>query len=267
MPSQKRERQRAGRDARRDAARAAQRRAQRRRQVIALVALVGVIFAIAFVISQSGDDDGTDVATEGGTTTSAPAEDAKPATFGTTPCPPEEGAAERTASFAAAPENCLKKGEDYQATVETDVGTFVIDLDEKNAPVTANNFVFLARHRAYEDVPFHRVMPDFVVQGGDVEKANGTGGPGYEFGDELPEAGQYKLGSVAMANSGANTNGSQFFVITGPNGVALPPSYSLFGEVTSGYEEVVKLIEKDGSPEGAPTVTHKIVKVTISEKG
>ena len=128
--------------------------------------------------------------------------------------------------------------------------------------MTVNNFVFLARNRAYEDVPFHRVIPGFVVQGGDVEKGDGTGGPGYEFADELPEQGEYEIGSVAMANSGPDTNGSQFFVITGDQGVSLPPNYSLFGKVTDGLD-VVKKIEADGSPGGTPTVTHKIVKVTI----
>jgi cyclophilin family peptidyl-prolyl cis-trans isomerase len=125
--------------------------------------------------------------------------------------------------------------------------------------------VFLSRYRAYEDVPFHRVIPGFVVQGGDVESGSGSGGPGYEYADELPEKGQYEIGSVAMANSGPNTNGSQFFVVTGDQGVQLPPNYSLFGKVTEGMD-VVKKIEADGSAGGTPTVVHKIVKVTIDEK-
>jgi len=257
MPSEKRERQRVGREARREAARAAQRRAQRRRQIITIVVLLALIFGIGLVLNLRGDDDGTDVAAGDGTTTTVAAE------FGDAPCPPEEGAAERKTAFDEAPANCLDSGEDYRAVVETDLGTFTIDLNEDDAPVTVNNFVFLARYRAYEDVPFHRVIPGFVVQGGDVEKGDGTGGPGYQFADELPENGEYELGSVAMANSGPDTNGSQFFVITGDQGVALPPNYSLFGKVTDGFDEVVKKIEADGSPGGTPNVTHKIVKVTI----
>jgi cyclophilin family peptidyl-prolyl cis-trans isomerase len=101
------------------------------------------------------------------------------------------------------------------------------------------------------------------VQGGDP-KGDGTGGPGYQFADELPQKGAYKIGSLAMANSGPNTNGSQFFVITGDQGVSLPPSYSLFGSVTDGMD-VVKKIEADGDTSGTPKVVHKMVKVTIEE--
>lgn len=257
MPTEKRERQRAGREARRAAARAAQRRAQRRRQIITIVVLVLVIFGIGLALNLTGDDDSTDVtAGDDATTTTIAAQ------FGDTPCPPAEGAAEKQTSFGEAPANCLEEGEDYRAVVETDLGTFTIDLAEDDAPVTVNNFVFLARYRAYEDVPFHRVIPGFVVQGGDVEKGDGTGGPGYQFADELPERGEYEVGSVAMANSGPDTNGSQFFVITGDQGVALDPNYSLFGKVTDGLD-VVKQIEADGSPGGTPNVIHKIVKVTI----
>ena len=258
MPSEKRERQRAGREARREAARAAQRRAQRRRQVITVVVLFAAIFGIGLFFNLRDDDDGeTDVAAGDSTTTTVAAQ------FGDAPCPPEEGAAERTATFGEAPADCLEDGEDYKATIETDKGTFTIDLFEDDAPLTVNNFVFLARYKAYEEVPFHRVIPGFVVQGGDVEMANGTGGPGYQFADELPDEGDYEIGSVAMANSGPDTNGSQFFVITGDQGVQLPPNYSLFGKVTDGLD-VVKAIETDGSPGGTPNVVHKIVKVTIT---
>ena len=135
-----------------------------------------------------------------------------------------------------------------------------------------NSFVFLARYRAYEDVPFHRVIPDFVVQGGDVELGNGRGGPGYEFPDELPDPGDYKAGSLAMANSGPNTNGSQFFIITSDTGaqtltqaVGGKANYSLFGEVIEGMD-VVKAIEADGAEDpNPPKVVHKMTKVTIEE--
>ena len=266
MPTDKRERQRAGREARRAAARAAQRRAQRRRQVISIVALLAIVGGIGVFISLSGDDGDNVSAGSGGSTTTAPASGSTTeAKVGTTACPPAEGAAEPKKSFDGAPKDCLTKGATYTADVETDVGSFTIALDQEKAPKTVNSFVFLSRYGAYADVPFHRVIPGFVVQGGDVESGTGTGGPGYEYADELPKQGEYKIGSVAMANSGPNTNGSQFFVITGDQGVALPPNYSLFGEVTSGMD-VVKKIEADGSAEGTPKVTHKIVKVTINEK-
>ena len=104
-----------------------------------------------------------------------------------------------------------------------------------------------------------------MAQGGDPS-GDGSGGPGYEFDDELPEQGDYEIGSVAMANAGANTNGSQFFIITGDAGVQLPPSYSLFGKVTKGMDAVEK-IEADGSAgDGAPATVHTIESVTIAEK-
>ena len=125
--------------------------------------------------------------------------------------------------FDSAPPMCLDPGATYQAIVTTNMGEFTIDLDAEAAPQTVNNFVFLARNVYYDDTPCHRIITDFVVQCGDPT-GTGTGGPGYEFADELPEAGAYQLGSIAMANSGPDTNGSQFFIITGEQGVALPPT-------------------------------------------
>jgi cyclophilin family peptidyl-prolyl cis-trans isomerase len=266
VPTDKRERQRAGREARREAARAAQRRAQRRRQIISVIALLAVVGSIGVFISLSGgDDDGENVSTASSTTTTPDAGSTTPTKVGTADCPPDEGASEPKKSFDGAPKDCLTEGATYTADVETDVGTFAIALDQTKAPKTVNSFVFLSRYRAYEGVPFHRVIPGFVVQGGDVANGNGSGDAGYEFADELPKQGEYEIGSVAMANSGPNTNGSQFFVVTGDQGVQLPPNYSLFGKVTSGMD-VVKQIEADGSAEGTPKVTHTIVKVTITEK-
>lgn len=180
-----------------------------------------------------------------------------------TDCPPEQGAAERTTQFAAPPAMCIDPAKTYTATVTTDVGEFTVDLDARKAPATVNNFVFLARHKFYDGVVFHRVIPGFMNQTGDPE-GTGQGGPGYAFGDELPQAGEYEVGSVAMANAGPDTNGSQFFVVTGDDGVALPPDYSLFGKVTSGMD-VVHRIEQDGSPGGAPSTEHRMESVRITE--
>ena len=99
------------------------------------------------------------------------------------------------------------------------------------------------------------------MQGGDPT-GTGAGGPGYEFGDELPKAGSYKIGTVAMANAGANTNGSQFFIVVGTAGTQLPPSYSIFGQVTSGMS-VVNQIAADGTASGTPTKVHRMISVTI----
>jgi cyclophilin family peptidyl-prolyl cis-trans isomerase len=179
-------------------------------------------------------------------------------------CPPADGSATRTTEFPAPPDaSCTTKGKTYKATFETDAGTFHVTFDSVAAPKTVNNFVYLARYHYFDGLTFHRVIPGFVVQGGDP-KGDGTGGPGYQIADELPKAGAYKVGSLAMANSGPNTNGSQFFVITGDQGVKLPPSYSLFGQVTDGID-IVKKIEADGDPSGTPKVVHKMVKVTIQE--
>jgi cyclophilin family peptidyl-prolyl cis-trans isomerase len=129
-----------------------------------------------------------------------------------------------------------------------------------------NNFVVLARYNYYEGSPFHRIIPDFVIQGGDaVGDPLGTGDPGYSFDDELPETGAYEVGSVAMANSGPDTNGSQFFVITGESGVALPPNYSLFGKVTAGFDVVEQIEAIETNADDAPTRRIVIETIRITE--
>src|SRR5260370_19977019 len=124
----------------------------------------------------------------------------------------------------------------YQATITTDRGDIVIDLDHGRAPKTVNNFVFLARDGFYDGLTFHRVVDDFVVQGGCPE-GSGRGNPGYRFDDE-PVVGEYVAGAVAMANSGTNTNGSQFFICTVDDRRKLAKSYNLFGQVVSGMDIV-----------------------------
>lgn len=122
----------------------------------------------------------------------------------------------------------------YRVTLETNKGTIVMDLDPKLAPNSVNNFVNLARDGYYTGLTFHRVVPEFVIQGGCPE-GTGTGGPGYRFDDE-PVTGDYTLGAVAMANGGPNTNGSQFFICIDDCQSKLAPAYNLFGHVTSGME-------------------------------
>ena len=182
---------------------------------------------------------------------------------GDTPCPKPDGTSQRTTVFAKPPPRCIDPNKSYSAEFRTTRGTFVISLDPKGAPNTVNNFVVLARYKFFEGIPFHRIIPGFVVQVGDP-LATGTGGPGYKFDDELPKQGAYKIGSVAMANSGPNTNGSQFFIITGEAGVILPPKYSHFGTVTQGLD-AVKSIEAVGTPEGPPTEQVIIQSVSIRE--
>ena len=168
-------------------------------------------------------------------------------------------------SFSAPPEMEIDPAKRYVAEMETSMGSMTIELDPSAAPKTVNNFVFLARQGYYDGVIFHRVIQGFVLQGGDPE-GTGRGGPGYKFEDELPKPGRYEVGSLAMANAGPNTNGSQFFVISDPSGVRLPPQYSLFGKVVKGLD-VVDAIEK--VPTGAgdrPKEDVVINSVTITEK-
>jgi len=122
----------------------------------------------------------------------------------------------------------------YRVTITTDRGPIVMDLDPQLAPVTVNNFVGLARNGYYDGLTFHRVVPDFVIQGGCPE-GSGRGGPGYKFADE-PVKGEYRLGAVAMANSGPDTNGSQFFICIDECQTKLAPSYNLFGYVVEGMD-------------------------------
>jgi cyclophilin family peptidyl-prolyl cis-trans isomerase len=129
----------------------------------------------------------------------------------------------------------------YQATIVTPRGNIVLCLQPELAPTTVNNFVTLARNKFYDGLTFWRVEPGFVIQGGDPQ-GNGVGGPGYQFNDE-PVRGQYVIGAVAMANSGPNSNGSQFFIDTADDTAQLKPLYNLFGKVESG-QNVAASIQK-----------------------
>jgi cyclophilin family peptidyl-prolyl cis-trans isomerase len=184
-------------------------------------------------------------------------------------CPKNPTTALQKQKWSSAPATIIDAAKTYSATVKTDVGTFVIALDAKDAPQTVNNFVFLAQHRFFDCVIFHRVIPGFVDQTGDPT-GTGSGGPGYTIPDELPAkaanpADQYPLGSVAMANTGQpHSGGSQWFIVAGAQGESLANSYSLFGHVTSGMS-VVEKINAQGSASGVPPdVTHRMLKVTIT---
>jgi cyclophilin family peptidyl-prolyl cis-trans isomerase len=136
--------------------------------------------------------------------------------------------------MAQPPANEIDASKIYRATVTTDRGVMVMDLDPKLAPNSVNNFVVLARQGYYDGLTFHRVVPDFVIQGGCPE-GSGRGGPGYKFADE-PVQGEYTLGAVAMANAGKNTNGSQFFVCIDDCSRKLTKDYNLFGYVVDGMD-------------------------------
>ena len=173
------------------------------------------------------------------------------------PFPPLDGSAEKTQKFPAAPEMGIDPSKRYTATMETSMGTLVIALDAARAPKTVNNFVYLAGYHYYDGIIFHRIINGFVCQGGDPT-GTGMGGPGYRFEDELPKAGQYQIGSLAMANAGPNTNGSQFFLISGPSGVQLPPQYSLFGQVVKGLD-IVDAMQKVPTARGDKPIDDVVI--------
>ena len=269
MATQKRQRKKSGRQARQQALAEARRQQSRRRTVIVAVVFVAIIGLVAAVTGAfSGGGSSKKVASTGSSTTQAPPSTVKGASVTSdTQCPKADGSSPRTTSFAKPPPMCIDVGKTYTATMQTTQGgPITIALDPKQAPKTVNNFVVLARYHFFDGVTFHRIVPDFVIQGGDPQ-GTGQGGPGYAFADELPKAGQYKIGSLAMANSGPNTNGSQFFIITGQQGVALPPNYSLFGQVTSGMDVVNKIaaLAVPNAPNGAPSQTVAMTSVTIAE--
>lgn len=161
-----------------------------------------------------------------------------------------------------------------RATIATEIGDIDIELYDQSAPKAAANFIALARKGFYDDVIFHRVIPGFVIQGGDGQygkKAElqrsrvGTGGPGYKFEDE-PVAGEYVRGSLAMANAGPNTNGSQFFIIHADLTGKLPKNYTLFGLVTKGMDVVDKIVSAPRDNKDLPNEPVAMTSVTIHDE-
>lgn len=168
-----------------------------------------------------------------------------------------------TKQYDSAPDLDIDLSRSYSATLDTNRGEIVIDFDPERAPQTVNNFVFLANDGFYDGVIFHRVIENFMIQGGDPT-GTGTGGPGYRFRDEIEGPGEYSRGTVAMANSGPNTNGSQFFIVHKDTG--LPHSYTIFGEVTAGMDTVDSIAASDTDNADRPRDDVVINKVTITEE-
>ncbi|MDD9267787.1 peptidylprolyl isomerase [Paenibacillus sp. GCM10023248] len=154
----------------------------------------------------------------------------------------------------------------YQADVTTSKGSFTIDLYAKEAPKTVNNFVFLSKEGFYNNVTFHRIIKSFMIQTGDPQ-GTGMGGPGYKFADELKTTHKYEPGTVAMANAGPNTNGSQFFICSGDDCANLNkmPNYTIFGKVTAeGMATIAKIAETPVEKGGEATPSKPKEKVTIT---
>jgi len=155
-------------------------------------------------------------------------------------------------SYSAPPPMTIDTSKQYTATIETVKGNLVLELFASDVPATVNNFVFLAREGFYDGTTFHRVIPDFMVQGGDPT-GTGTGGPGYKFADEFTKH-THVTGALSMANAGPNTNGSQFFITYTPQ-THLNGQHSVFGQLVDGMD-VLKTIEKGDT----------IVRITIEER-
>jgi peptidyl-prolyl cis-trans isomerase B (cyclophilin B) len=219
----------------------------RRLFILAGFAVVAVVVVAAILISRSGgSSDSSTTASSGG-------------------CKKVEAPAPKKVSLKAPPQT-VKKGEKLTAVVETSCGSFDIALDSSRAPKTVNSFVFLSEEGFYDDLTFHRIVPGFVIQGGDP-LGTGLGGPGYTVVEKPPANLAYTKGIVAMAKSSSDppgSSGSQFFVVIGAD-AGLPPEYALVGKVDKGMD-VVERIGKLGTPEEKPKQTVLIEKIAI-EKG
>lgn len=220
----------------------------RRWIILGVFAAVAVAVVAVILLARGGDDDG------GGS-----------GATGASGCREVEAPEPKQVSFQA-PKQVLEKGEEATAVVRTSCGSFEIALDTERAPKTANSFAFLAEEGFYDDTVFHRVVPGFVIQGGDPE-GTGTGGPGYSVDEEPPPNLSYTKGVVAMAKTEAEPpgrSGSQFYVVTGAD-AGLPPEYALVGRVSEGFP-VVARIDALGTPNEKPKQTVVIEEVSIERE-
>jgi cyclophilin family peptidyl-prolyl cis-trans isomerase len=165
--------------------------------------------------------------------------------------------------YSAPPAFEIDLAKTYSATLHTNHGDIEVDFDAVNSPMAVNNWVFLAKDGFYDGVIFHRVISGFMIQGGDPT-GTGRGGPGYKFRDELEGPGTYSRGTVAMANSGPNTNGSQFFIMHNDNG--LPHAYTIFGKVTDGLDIVDAIAATPTDRSDRPNSDCTINRITITER-
>ena len=245
MATEKRARKKQARDQRRAAQLAAMRR-RRMIRVTAVLLVIAVLFFLAITIGGNSPDKKS--ATPKKSPAASASTDDKTAGVA---CGAKAPPAAHPKQYDAPPDNVLEEGVDYFAVIHTSCGDIEINLLEEQAPETVNNFVFLAKDGFYDGLTWHRIVGNFVIQGGDPQ-GTGAGGPGYQFKDELPaKPNVYTFGAVAMANNGPDTNGSQFFIVThtGPNGerdepAGLTPDYSYFGVVDKSSFDVVDEIGK-----------------------
>ena len=291
MGTDKRARQKELRSTRLEEARRQTEQASRRRRVFNIGGILIAAAVVVGVIVFFGGNDDQKVATKSSTTTGAsqttlPGQTTtsgnglQPVALkgpgsgasvkGATPCPKPDGSSPRTTTFEKAPPMCIDPAKNYRARFDTTKGTFVVQLDAASAPLTVNNFVVLADYQFYNGVPFHRIVPNFVIQAGDPSDVpNGAGGPGYTIGEEPPADKTYEKYDLAMAKTNdPNSTGSQFFIVTGdPSALNSAGTYSLFGKVVEGNEVVdaIGATPTAGPSQDAPTEQVTINKVTIEE--
>jgi peptidyl-prolyl cis-trans isomerase B (cyclophilin B) len=230
--------------------------------------LAVLIACLALLAAGCGGEDDRASEAEGEPTAEATAESPAANEFLPEGCENVALPAPKDGVTLEAPTDELERGKTYVATVSTTCGDFEITLDAERAPVTGGSFKYLADQKFFDGLTFHRIEPDFVIQGGDPA-GNGSGGPGYSVEEAPPSDLKYTPGIVAMAKTeleAAGTSGSQFFVVTGAQGEALTPDYALVGEVTSGMDVVTKIggIEQDPNT-GMPAAQVIINSVTVEE--
>jgi peptidyl-prolyl cis-trans isomerase B (cyclophilin B) len=247
----KRERQRLNRDARREAMLEAEKRRKRMRTFrnLALLLIPLVILFVILQLTNSNDSSTSAATTKNGCSTTVPP---KPT----------------TTTLSAAPAMTIDPAKHYTAVMKTSCGDITIALDPATAPKTVNSFVTLANKGFYNGTLFHRIVPDFVDQGGDPT-GTGSGGPGYTLPDEPPTAG-YKAGSVAMANAGTGTTGSQFFLVVSDNGArqlgtTAPFKYSALGTMDAAGLKVAKKINTFGGANEKPTQNVYVQSIKVIE--
>jgi peptidyl-prolyl cis-trans isomerase B (cyclophilin B) len=264
------------------ARREAERQRARRRRALVTYGALGLVLAVAAVAGGlwlTNDDTtpaGAAATTAAGVTTTAPARQFNDARAGAPTAPAQVACGGRIPpkverpTFSKAPTTRVDPDKTYLATFHTSCGRFAVRLDPRNAPVTTANFVFLAGRHFYDSTWFHRIVPGGaagigVIQGGDPE-GTGRGGPGYAIRDELPSSpAAYRKYSVAMANSGPNSGGSQFFINFQDNSRGLQPNYSVFGQVVEGRKVVDRIarVPVGGQTGDTPTQAVWIDKVTV----
>jgi peptidyl-prolyl cis-trans isomerase B (cyclophilin B) len=228
--------------------------------------LAVLIACLALLIAACGDSDSEEPAAA----TDTPAAEATPEANQLLPegCENVEKPAPKDAGELKKPTEKLSKSKTYTATISTTCGDIQVKLDAKRSPITGGSFKYLADKKFFDGTTFHRVVPDFVIQGGDPA-GDGSGGPGYSVEEAPPSSLKYTDGIVAMAKTGdepAGTSGSQFFIVTGPAAAQLTPDYALLGKVTEGMDVAKKIGGIQADPNtGQPAATVVIKSVTVKE--